>query len=530
MSKLKYPNQSRPFSKSAAATVVQPDLSNLFHSSLDAIRGELIQAGCNAAHVTSQWVGNHIFLIVWKLASTVQRQPQFVDLTTAMQPAASDHTHPLYWSEHNVIQQLLYRFEAEFNRGWRSVFSRITVGDDTASRPMVLCIVSINLNSGDEQCATATVTDGWYILSAKLDPALTGFAQSGRLRVGTKLLVSNAKLVGCENGVPVLEATKRPDVCLLLSANSCRVCRWDMTFGAVRFECSQSPATANLTSSKGTVQGVLDKTRTVLPSRRLMPSAAGIRTTPTVPPTPLPRHPPISILAVPLRSILRSGGIISAVDIVIWRIFDGQFLETMPDGSKVVRSKSDELMLQRVHAESRRKLYEELIQARAATCRLAHRFASSSYSAPFAGASGGGGSSNSASQSDDSAEDSAVSIVAEVTAEVSSRIPNREVVPFIRAILVDSSSSAADAAISLRGTAEARMNDIGGLPAHSVSVRLWRVSGSSDDDSGGNGKFCVGARFFVTNLMPAASAIGNGVGQMSLNTMHNTKWIPLNPL
>jgi len=82
------------------------------------------------------------------------------------------------------------------------------------------------------------LTDGWYSVPAVLDSILTSFVRRGKIRVGSKLLLSNATLLGAEDGIDPLDSnysSSRRDcpVALRLVANSTRLANWDAKLGFV---------------------------------------------------------------------------------------------------------------------------------------------------------------------------------------------------------------------------------------------------------------------------------------------------------
>ena len=81
--------------------------------------------------------------------------------------------------------------------------------------------------------------DGWYDIDAELDSPLSQFVKAGIIRVGTKLLVSNAKLRGAEDGVDPLDtpyqcySQKYARPYLSLAANSTRLAKWNCKLGLI---------------------------------------------------------------------------------------------------------------------------------------------------------------------------------------------------------------------------------------------------------------------------------------------------------
>ena len=51
------------------------------------------------------------------------------------------------------------------------------------------------------------LTDGWYSIKACIDPALVDLVNKGRVRVGDKLVMYGAELLGPADGTPPLEVS-----------------------------------------------------------------------------------------------------------------------------------------------------------------------------------------------------------------------------------------------------------------------------------------------------------------------------------
>jgi breast cancer 2 susceptibility protein len=115
---------------------------------------------------------------------------------------------------------------------------------------MILCVSQIITEdpsaNTEEDTASSTgaqykieLTDGWYSIQAVLDSKLSEFLRSGRVRVGTKLLISNAQLVGADDGIDPLDedydpASRQCQIGLRLSANATRLAKWNAKLGFVR--------------------------------------------------------------------------------------------------------------------------------------------------------------------------------------------------------------------------------------------------------------------------------------------------------
>lgn len=91
-------------------------------------RIQLIEAGALHTRATPEWVENHYGLIVWKFACLIRSYPaEFAN----------------YWNSTKVLDQLLYRYEREVNRGHQSVLKKVLEGDHGPSMSMVLVISEI---------------------------------------------------------------------------------------------------------------------------------------------------------------------------------------------------------------------------------------------------------------------------------------------------------------------------------------------------------------------------------------------------
>ena len=89
----------------------------------------------------------------------------------------------------------------------------------------------------DEQLPQITgalieLTDGWHCINAQLDTVLTEHLAMGRIFVGQKLRIFGAQLDGLPQPTPPLELP--PSAMLKLYANGTRRARWDAKLGAQR--------------------------------------------------------------------------------------------------------------------------------------------------------------------------------------------------------------------------------------------------------------------------------------------------------
>ena len=203
--------------------------------------------GESSTLLTNRWILCHVRWIVWKLASYERR--------------FSDFLAGRYLTYGNLISQLRRRFEFEIIEGHRPALRKILNRDAASTSLMILCVSQIITNGiladKEEDTSNCTeahykieLTDGWYSIQAVLDSKLSEFLRSGRVRVGTKLLISNAQLVGADEGVDPLDedydpASRQCQIGLRLSANATRLAKWNAKLGFVR------PSTTCCRSSQG---------------------------------------------------------------------------------------------------------------------------------------------------------------------------------------------------------------------------------------------------------------------------------------
>ncbi|KAG0006737.1 hypothetical protein BGZ65_004415 [Modicella reniformis] len=268
----------------------------------DAYR-DLIARGAALSLLSKIWLSNHYGLIVWKLACYVRSWPQY------FQSQMSSWFCPA-----KVLDQLAYRYEREINLAERPALRKVVEGDEAAARHMVLCIAGVTNEYSEEakeDMLKVTVTDGWYILPATLDPLLVRAVERRKLKVGSKIHVSRAKLSsGAENGVDILELTgagsTTTSVSIILQANNTRLARWDTKLGFQR--------------------------------------------------DPL-------IWTTRLRSISPDGGLVPGVDVVVLRKYPVLFIETLEDGvAKIKRTAREEDRAAEAHWEQMRKQCQDIIQ------------------------------------------------------------------------------------------------------------------------------------------------------------------------
>eukprot|EP00586_Coscinodiscus_wailesii_P000068 CAMPEP_0172480112 /NCGR_PEP_ID=MMETSP1066-20121228/5055_1 /TAXON_ID=671091 /ORGANISM="Coscinodiscus wailesii, Strain CCMP2513" /LENGTH=1175 /DNA_ID=CAMNT_0013241137 /DNA_START=62 /DNA_END=3586 /DNA_ORIENTATION=+ len=188
------------------------------------------QCGCDSSLLTKKWIHNHYQWIVWKLACMERR---FAVLL-------GGH----YLTHSRVLHQLRMRYDKELCKAVRPAIRKVLNRDVASSRPMVLCVSQIlktsssKTQSHQHQYVKLELTDGWYSLPALLDLPLSTFVRSGKIQIGTKLLICNAVLVGADDGVDPLDNTycssrSNCPVVLKIGANATRLAKWDATLGFV---------------------------------------------------------------------------------------------------------------------------------------------------------------------------------------------------------------------------------------------------------------------------------------------------------
>ncbi|XP_017564077.1 breast cancer type 2 susceptibility protein isoform X3 [Pygocentrus nattereri] len=187
--------------------------------------------GVDPKLISEAWVFNHYRWIVWKRACMERAFPEVMG-SRCLTPE-------------QVLLQLKLRYDTEVDCSQRSALKKIMERDDTPAKTLVLCMCGIaksgHSEARTEKSVAATdaksespavviwLTDGWYSIKALLDPPLSAMVQKGRLRIGGKVMIHGAELVGSHDACPPLEA---PDSLMLkISANSTRRAHWDSKLG-----------------------------------------------------------------------------------------------------------------------------------------------------------------------------------------------------------------------------------------------------------------------------------------------------------
>ncbi|CAG8543138.1 18175_t:CDS:10 [Racocetra fulgida] len=190
-----------------------------------------------------------------------------------------------------IDEQVLYVWTG-INCAHRSALKLIIEGDGNASWPMVLCVSNI-FEDPDVQTTIPLaetcqikygleLTDTWYKIRASIDQPLQRAIMRSKIRIGYKLEIYGAKIVGGSTGLPALDISGSP-IRLDISANSTKLAHWDAKLGVGRFR-----------------------------SYAL------------------------------LHSLSPDGGFIPAIDVVVQRKYPLLFRETMKDGTVIIRNAKGE--------------------------------------------------------------------------------------------------------------------------------------------------------------------------------------------
>ncbi|KAJ3394241.1 Breast cancer 2, early onset [Lobulomyces angularis] len=251
---------------------------------------ELINAGCTG--ITHQWVSNHYSLIVWKLACFYRTFP--------------DLKYRWCWNE--VLKELNLRYEVEVNQARRSSLKLITEMDDLPAKYMVLAVCDIINDDYKENKSNVTdmrlvLTDGWYTITALLDDVLVKAVTDGRIKLGYKLAICGAQLIGASEGCPPLNIPS--STCLKLSSNSTRLANWEARLGYQKLK--------SFTTS--------------------------------------------------LRSINSNGGTVPCIDVIIEKIYPTQYMEELNDSKmRIFRSKKDEEVVEREWQNDYAEQFQETLK------------------------------------------------------------------------------------------------------------------------------------------------------------------------
>lgn len=140
--------------------------------------------------IPDNWIPNAIKWILVKLSSYERSFPELFAGKTL--------------TPENVLSQLKYRYDQEIDQAKRSAIRKIVEQDDIASKRMIL-FVSFIMQMNPIEYALE-LCDGWYSMRTDvLDEVLSKAVRSGKIKVGTKLMVQGAELIGAEEACSPLE-------------------------------------------------------------------------------------------------------------------------------------------------------------------------------------------------------------------------------------------------------------------------------------------------------------------------------------
>lgn len=81
---------------------------------------------------------------------------------------------------------------------FRSCIKRVTEKDDTLMNKLVILFVS-KIFHASSNMIYVELSDGWYPIKALCDAHLTSYIKSNRIKVGDKLAIFSAEMIGCPN-------------------------------------------------------------------------------------------------------------------------------------------------------------------------------------------------------------------------------------------------------------------------------------------------------------------------------------------
>ncbi|CAG8603651.1 3260_t:CDS:10, partial [Scutellospora calospora] len=255
----------------------------------------LIERGANSNLIDDRWVDNHYQWILWKIAAMIRSFP---------------HRFKNWW-----CPALKLIIEGDGNASWPMVLcvsnifedsdSQITIPPEFLSQIMTdLVAILIELGEKADTCQIKyglELTDTWYKIRASIDQPLQRAIMRTKLRIGYKLEIFGAKIIGGSGGLPALDISSSP-IRLNISANSTKLAHWDAKLGF----------------------------------RRFRPCAL-------------------------LHSLSPDGGFIPAIDVVVQRKYPLLFREAMKDGTGIIRNARGEEHYMKEHEVKFSVLIESLI-------------------------------------------------------------------------------------------------------------------------------------------------------------------------
>ena len=188
------------------------------------LKNILVTMGCDDALLSDVWISNHFRWIVWKLASIERRFSHLLS-----------HSYLTYT---HVADQLKRRYDKEICQAKRPILRKVLNRDIAASKLMILLVSKISVSQDTKNKFNVELSDGWYAVPTILDTHLQQFVCSGKIKVGSKLVVCNAILEGAEEGIDPLDRhypgiVRSGAIRLKICANSTRLCKWNAKLGMV---------------------------------------------------------------------------------------------------------------------------------------------------------------------------------------------------------------------------------------------------------------------------------------------------------
>lgn len=229
------------------------------------------------------------FVILYKICNDVLSQ-------TKVERRFPSQLSGRYLTYQHVLLQMKSRYEKELCSAKRPSVRKILNRDVSASAPIVLCVSQILRfrSKGSQEAGKSTVTeeirleltDGWYGVPAVIDNILQTLVANEKIRVGSKLLICNARLAGSDEGVDPLDETYSSEkrtcpLFLKITTNNTRLAKWDAKLGFI------SPKMSGITIKS-------------------------------------------------LRDVYPGGGNIPSIDLVICKRYPKMFLEQMTTGEKQI--------------------------------------------------------------------------------------------------------------------------------------------------------------------------------------------------